>query len=155
MPRACRCVTSLLMSRRRRTCWSIFPPPRSRRSCTEGKRLLRPGGLAIHHIDYSDHFAHSDPRLSPIHFLQYSEKQWARYAGNRYMYMNRLRHDDMLRLFEEAGHRIVNEDLQRNLGVTGALPLDARFRTKPAEVLAITSAWLITQPGEAQKGGDL
>ena len=50
-------------------------------------------------VDYSDHFSHSDQTISSINFLRYSDDEWQRYAGNRYMYMNRLRHDDVLALF--------------------------------------------------------
>jgi SAM-dependent methyltransferase len=126
-----------------------IPPPVLTAILKEGARLLRPDGWGIHGIDYSDHFAHGDPRLSPLHFLRYSDKQWARYADNKYMYMNRLRHDDMLRLFEETGHRIVDEDPQSDLGMTEVLPLDARFQAKSAEVLAITQTWVITQAADA------
>jgi SAM-dependent methyltransferase len=120
----------------------------------EGNRLIRPGGLFIHQIDYSDHFSHSDSRLSPIHFLQYSEKQWARYAGNKYMYMNRLRHDDLLTLFADAGHDLVADDpyVDPHLlaGLTqGTCDVHARFRGKSPTVLATTRAWVITQAGGA------
>jgi hypothetical protein len=53
-------------------------------------------------VDLSDHFAHSDGSISAINFLQFSEEEWARYAGNRYMYHNRLRIDDYVDLFGAA-----------------------------------------------------
>ena len=46
-------------------------------------------------------------RIYPINFLQYSDAKWDRYADNRYMYMNRLRHDDFLALFHSSGHKIL------------------------------------------------
>ena len=119
--------------------------------CTDSSSTTKSVGLRfIHRIDYSDHFSHSDQSISPINFLQYSDDEWERYAGNRYMYMNRLRHDDFISLFESAGHRIVEaqpnidqclQELLRN----GNLHLHERFSSKPEEVLAITGAWMITQ----------
>ena len=56
-------------------------------------------------VDYGDHFEHNDHRLSNINFLQYSDALWRVIAGNRYMYMNRLRHDAMLTLFQRASRK--------------------------------------------------
>jgi hypothetical protein len=116
----------------------------------EGNRITRKNGLFIHRIDYSDHFSHSDKRISPINFLQFSDNEWEKLAGNRYMFMNRLRHDDFISLFESAGHRIVEAEPnidQRSLELlrNRMLHLNERFKSKPAEVLAISGAWMITQ----------
>jgi len=115
----------------------------------EGNRIVKDDGLFIHRIDYSDHFSHSDRRISRINFLQYSEQQWNRYAGNRYMYMNRLRHDDMLTAFRRAGHQIVLEepDVYRELlepVEKGRLKLADRFTGKGDEVIATTGAWIVS-----------
>jgi hypothetical protein len=115
----------------------------------EGNRIIRSTGLFVHRMDYSDHFSHSDARISPINFLQYSDAQWARYAGNRYMYMNRLRHDDFLALFESVRHTVLAVEptvdapslqLLRN----GGLTVDAQFGGKTDEVLATTEAWIVS-----------
>lgn len=116
----------------------------------EGNRIVRNNGLFIHKIDYSDHFSHSDNSISAINFLQYSDHDWERYAGNRYMYMNRLRHDDFITLFESVGHRIVEaepdlDQRSRDLLIRRDLPLNERFRSKREDVLAIRGAWMITQ----------
>ena len=70
----------------------------------EANRILKDKGISIHRIDYSDHFSHSDKNISAINFLQFDELDWDKYAGNAYMYMNRLRHDDFLYLFESSGY---------------------------------------------------
>jgi hypothetical protein len=115
----------------------------------EGNRIINKDGLFIHGIDYSDHFSHSDKSISAINFLQYSDREWMRYAANRYMYMNRLRHDDFLNLFQSAGHRILeampqtdrrSQDLLRNR----TLQLNERFRTKSEEILSISAAWIVS-----------
>ena len=119
----------------------------------EGNRIIRSDGLFVHRVDYSDHFSHSDTRISPINFLQYSDAQWERYAGNRYMYMNRLRHDDFLALFESASHNVLAAEptidaSSMQLLREGQLNVDARFGGKDIEVLAMTEAWIVCAKDE-------
>ncbi|MCB2185462.1 MAG: class I SAM-dependent methyltransferase [Deltaproteobacteria bacterium] len=130
-----------------------IPPAILRDIIKEGNRLLRPGGLFVHRVDYSDHFSHADPSLTPLNFLRYAEATWRLYAGNRFMYMNRLRHDDYLALFQSLGHQILAEEPEVDprcleLLQTGALPLASRFAGKTPEVLAITGSWLVSRPRE-------
>lgn len=118
----------------------------------EGKRLLRPTGRFLHNIDFTDHFAHSDSRITTVNFLQFSEAEWARLAGNRFMYHNRLRVDEFRALVETAGLDIQQYDLQADAQAeavlaTRGLVLDARFRAKPPEVNATARAWLVAGPG--------
>src|SRR5262249_40313996 len=99
---------------------------------------------------YSDHFSHSDPSISAVNFLQYSDDEWQRYAGNRFMYMNRLRHDDVLALFEEVGHRMLAvtpavDARSRQLLDAGAIRLNARFEAKSRELLSIRGSWLVSE----------
>jgi hypothetical protein len=116
----------------------------------EGARVTNRTGLFVHRVDYSDHFSHSDKSISPINFLQYSEQKWKRYASNSYMYMNRLRHDDMLEVFTQAGHRVIRDEPDVDRTVldavrNGQVTLAEQFRGKPIEVIATTGAWIITQ----------
>jgi hypothetical protein len=116
----------------------------------EGNRIINDNGLFIHRIDYSDHFSHSDKNISPINFLQFSNDEWEKYAGNRYMYMNRLRHDDYLSLFESAGHNILSADQdvnQRSLELlrSGNIRLNERFKAKSESILSIAGAWIVSQ----------
>jgi hypothetical protein len=67
----------------------------------EGNRIIGSNGIYIHDIDYGDHFSYMDKNISIINFLKYTEEEWERYAGNRYMYMNRARHDEYIELFKE------------------------------------------------------
>jgi len=117
---------------------------------TEGNRIVKNNGLFIHKIDYSDHFSHLDRSISAINFLQYSDKKWEKYAGNIYMYMNRLRHDDYLNLFKSLGHQVIEiksrkDRESRDLLISGGLHLDERFRSKSEDVLATTEAWIVSQ----------
>jgi hypothetical protein len=127
-----------------------IPPKVLEHIIEEGNRIISDNGLFIHRIDYSDHFSHSDKSISPINFLQYCDAEWEKYAGNRYMYMNRLRHDDFVSMFRSAGHRIlvaepdVDEKLL-DLLRSGSLQLNERFKTKSEEVLSITGSWIVSQ----------
>ncbi|HUA82021.1 MAG TPA: hypothetical protein VL997_16710 [Dyella sp.] len=121
----------------------------------EGNRIISDTGLFVHRVDYSDHFSHSDMRISPINFLQYSDTEWDRYAGNRYMYMNRLRHDDFLALFESSSHTILAvkptvDELSLKLLRDGRLTVDARFGDKTDEVLATTESWIVCAKTERE-----
>lgn len=119
----------------------------------EGNRIIKDNGLFVHRIDYSDHFSHSDKKISSINFLQYSDDEWEKYAGNRYMYMNRLRHDDYLTLFISAGQKIVEvesdtDQRSEELLSTERFILNERFRSKPKEVLAISGAWIVAEKND-------
>jgi len=64
--------------------------------------------------------------------------------------VNRLRHDDLIRMFESAGHRILRVDLERRQDLlrmleSGALELSGAFRKKPYEVLSITASWIVSR----------
>lgn len=117
----------------------------------ESRRVLKPNGLSIHRIDYSDHFSHSDKDISAINFLQYSDKTWDRYAGNRYMYMNRLRHSEFVKLFKDSGYTIEREQADHSDSVAQLLnhfEVDTRFKNMSKEDLAITAAWFTLNPNK-------
>ena len=116
----------------------------------EGNRIISEGGLFINTIDYGDHFSYMDKNISVINFLQYNNKEWEKYAGNSYMYMNRARHDDFVELFANVGHDFLEiephvnkeaEDILRNNKIT----LDTRFKDKNIEILSITGSLFITK----------
>lgn len=127
-----------------------IPPEALRAILKEGARIIRPEGLFLHGVDYSDHFAHTDASISYVNFLQYSDAAWDAYAGNRYMYHNRLRHDDCLGIFEAAGHDLVKVEPRidrrsHDLLARAAIGIDGRFRDKALDVLATSSALIISR----------
>ena len=119
----------------------------------EGCRLLKPDGLFIHCIDFSDHFAHSDEAVSSVNFLQFSEREWRRLAGNRYMFHNRLRLDEFQNLLTELKLEILALDAKVDEAAVDVLrkgfPLNERFRDKDCRTNAATEAWLVASPGRA------
>jgi SAM-dependent methyltransferase len=115
----------------------------------EAKRIIKNDGLLVHRIDFSDHFSHSDKSISSINFLQFNDQVWEKIAGNRYMYMNRLRLDDISALFEVSGQKILSIDSEIDLRSQGLLVsksiwLDERFKEKSLDVLSTTASWIIS-----------
>jgi SAM-dependent methyltransferase len=116
----------------------------------EARRVLRPAGVSVHRIDYSDHFSHSDPSITAVNFLQYSDEAWARYAGHDFQYVNRLRHDDVCALFEQAGHTLlavlpIVQPRCSALLRSGTFRVSPRFGSKSIDVLEVTGAWVISR----------
>jgi SAM-dependent methyltransferase len=111
----------------------------------EGNRILKKDGLFIHSIDYSDHYSHTDPTVTPINFLKYDEEEFKKF-NNRFLYANRLRHDDFMELFSKAGYEFLkiktfkNKDAEEALK-NGRVELEKRFQGKDRETLSITQAW--------------
>jgi hypothetical protein len=61
--------------------------------------------------------------------------------------MNRLRHDDFIKLFVDLDTSIlldeVNESLDARISLN-KISLDSLFSHKDTEILAITSAWIVS-----------
>jgi SAM-dependent methyltransferase len=76
----------------------------------ESRRLLRPGGIFCAKIDYSDHYSHTDPHISGLNYLKFTESQWARHNHENH-YQNRLRHCHHLELLTDAGFEIVEDSV--------------------------------------------
>lgn len=67
--------------------------------------MLKPTGFCIHLVDYSDHYARSDARLSRFNFLRFNSRDWARYNPSLH-HVNRLRHSQYVELFHQAGYQL-------------------------------------------------
>jgi len=133
-----------------------IPEPVLQGILEEGSRIVARDGLFLHKVDFSDHFSHSDASISKINFLKYGDRTFAALAGNRYMYMNRLRVDDFLKLYERGGHRIAKlvpeVDAQTaSLVDRGGIEVDGRFKNKSIETLATMNAWIVSR-GTHQSG---
>jgi hypothetical protein len=75
----------------------------------EAQRLLGPTGIALHHVDPSDHFSHDDQAISSINFLRFTPKEWERHGSNRFAYHNRLRAHEHAEIFERSGFAIMRQ----------------------------------------------
>ena len=125
------------------------PPETLKATLLDARRLLKPGGFFLHHIGPSDHFCRSDASISAINFLKYSDRAWGRIAGNRFMYINRLRIDDFEELFREAGLEPLTidrtVDRQSLDELKAGFKLDERFSSKSDQVNATVVAWVFAR----------
>ena len=74
----------------------------------ECRRILKPGGVMWHNVDFTDHYSHTFKSLSPMNFLRYSRGLWD-FASNDILYMNRMRRIDYVRAFNAAGFSVTKE----------------------------------------------
>ena len=108
----------------------------------EAARVLKADGHAVHIVDPSDHFAHTDPTINLINFLRYSRDEWDRIAGNQFMYQNRLRASNYLESLRNAGFHVDTIETvkdQRALAeLSAGFTVHPDFRAYKAEDLATT-----------------
>ena len=69
------------------------------------KYILSKNVLISSVIDYSDHYSHTDKNITPLNFLKYSKMEWEKF-NNSYLFQNRLRHQDYIKIIEEGGYKI-------------------------------------------------
>src|SRR5690606_14581027 len=69
-----------------------------RRVMANCHRILKPGGIASHRVDFQDHLGGS------IHNLRFSERVWeSRLFAESGFYTNRIRFSQMISVFREVG----------------------------------------------------
>lgn len=116
----------------------------------EASRVLSPTGLACHHVDPSDHFAHDDETISFVNFLQYEEAEWSKYNDNQFAYHNRLRVDAYEQIYREADHDVLrwrtwkNERGLKEL-TEGSIPLATAYLGVAPEILGTTAVRVISR----------
>jgi hypothetical protein len=81
-------------------------------------------------------------------WIQYSDTEWEKVAGNGYMYMKRMRHDGFLDLFRTAAREVLGSEPDTGQYFTGlledrAMRLDGRFVSKSLETLSIRRARIV------------
>ncbi len=87
-----------------------IPPADIAAILRECHRVLADDGIMSFRVDYRDHWAYFDRRITPVNMLQYSDRRWARYNPSL-NYQNRLRHDDYVRLFEAGDFTTLGIDV--------------------------------------------
>jgi SAM-dependent methyltransferase len=121
----------------------------------ECARLLRPDGVMSFRIDMQDHASYSDPRVSPYHFLRFSDRAW-RLLASALAYQNRLRLPDYRRLFREAGLETLAETVTRptpeHLAALARVELAPRFRAYARDELAARALEVVVRPRSPDRG---
>lgn len=130
-----------------RAVFEHVPEPLLQQFMVQFHRVLRPGGAMCHLVDNSDHWQHTDRKLSRINFLRFGNGLlWRAAQLNAHAYQNRLRHSDYLRLFEDGGFTVVlssGEPDPKCLRDLETLPLAPAFRNRNREDLAILTSLFV------------
>lgn len=108
---------------------------------SEMRRVLKPGGLMSHNIDFQDHLAHA------LNSLRFSQATWEaplmRDAG---FYTNRIRARTMHAMIRDAGFEIVREGFGRWPELpTPKAALDSQFRNLDEEELLIRTSHVLAR----------
>jgi SAM-dependent methyltransferase len=89
----------------------------------EMRRILKPGGWAVHSIDTADHLSHYDATVPTKYYLSVPEPTWKRMFENKVQYINRLQRSEWLRLFADEDFTLIDEDGSRiDLGSSKLAP---------------------------------
>jgi 2-polyprenyl-3-methyl-5-hydroxy-6-metoxy-1,4-benzoquinol methylase len=122
-----------------------IPPAPLAEVLATSRTRLKSGGVAVHIIDYSDHYAREDG-ASRINFLRFSDRDWAPH-NSRFLYMNRLRHSEFLDLFKQAGFGSIDADPFRlDAAEIPFDELDPKFRAMSVDDVATLRARITARP---------
>ncbi len=116
----------------------------------EARRVLCPGGIAMHSVNCGDHYAYFDRTITQIHYLRYSDLHF-RLWNNSLQYQNRMRANEFIEIAESAGLRtLLNMQRPRPelLARLDSMPIARSFRNWPPEQLCTTSVDFVAEaPG--------
>jgi SAM-dependent methyltransferase len=107
------------------------------------RRSLKPTGICSFTVDYGDHWAQGDRSITRHNYLKFSARQW-RFYNPALQFQNRLRHSDYLRLFDEAGFRIVS--IETNTLAPPDFRVADDFRRYGPDDLAVVAAYFVLRP---------
>jgi SAM-dependent methyltransferase len=117
------------------------PPPMIEACFAEAWRILRPGGVMFHSVNCGDHYAYTDRSIHQLHYLQFSEDEWARW-NNDFLYQNRLRAIDFVATARRAGFTIevdASRVMPERLALLDRIIVHPAFAHYTREQLAITN----------------
>ena len=76
-------------------------------------KILKNDGFFSALIDYTDHYSHTDKNISVLNYLSFNEDKWKKF-NNSFLYQNRLRHQDYVRIFYEFNLNIIELKRKEN-----------------------------------------
>jgi len=101
--------------------------------------LLKPGGTAVHRVDFSPHGCWS-AYPDPLTFLRFPDWLWNLMGAHRGI-PNRHRHDEFCAAFEAAGLKVDATNLERyEPEQVDRARLVKRFQHAPQESLLVSAA---------------
>jgi hypothetical protein len=118
----------------------------------EARRIGAPGALLSFIVDYHDHYASADPRITRFNFYRYSDAAWA-WFNPRNHFQNRLRHSDYEQLFAAAGlqplqqRSIIPPNSQHVLQTVPLAPAFVRYSID--DMVALNGFFLLQTPPSA------
>jgi len=120
----------------------------------EFRRIIRNTGLMSHVVDYSDHYAHADPRITDFHYLRFSENEWKKHNPSIH-FQNRLRTRDYIAIFSNAGFDVVSiAEWKGPIEALEQTSVDASFQPYSREELLALGADFICRPSQVTSDGD-
>ena len=132
-----------------RACLEHIPVPDLRRLMAGLCDKLRDDGFVLHAIDNSDHLAQVDRGISRLNFLTWGERKHALIGRLMMAGENRLRHQQYVALFQEAGYQVVAEDRfvhEPTRQQVGTLALVPPYDSMTPEELATVTSWFVLRP---------
>ena len=112
----------------------------------ETRRILKPGGLAVHFIDMEDPFANSRNGLSAMNFLRYSPRWWDFFVQNKVCSNNRLREKEFVEFFRSHGAavRLLDHVIRpKDVEAVRAMKVHPRFGGMTPEELAVCRSTMV------------
>jgi len=107
-------------------------------------RVLRPNGIAIHHIDFTDHLTTQyAPSASRKEYLRYGECAWRVLFDNRMQHMNRLQPSHVASAFLRAGFEAVHDRREIDRTVVPWSDLADQWNHLATDDVACTAATLV------------
>ena len=118
-------------------------PDGAARECS---RVLRPGGVGLHQIDFRDHRDFS----KPYDFLSFEDDQWERLYKDRFAYTNRFRKSDFERVFVGSGLTVtlIDVNMKGTFDPQLRTHMSARFRDCNVDDFEALSAFFVMKKPE-------
>ena len=91
--------------------------------------IVKPGGLISAIIDYSDHYSHTDKKISPLNFLSFNSNEFEKY-NHKVHFQNRLRHYDFEDIFNKIGFRIMKKEFSNKAALPSFISSDFDLEQK-------------------------
>lgn len=123
-----------------------IPPSVLKNMMAEFRRVGSANAVMSHYLNLADEYSYFDRSITPINFLQFTERQWRRW-NSPLIWQNRLRISDYRELFRQARYDIVKEiNTCGNPADLKKIQLAPEFQHYAKEDLPVLTSWLVAVP---------